>query len=129
MSDENKSPFTILKEDQGPTVKSVTEDSTDGEMKDRVERLIQSSKVFLFMKGTPEMPQCGFSANVIGILNHFGVSYNTFNVLADTDIRQGIKDYANWPTIPQLYIDGKFIGGNDILMEMHEDGELETLFK
>lgn len=93
----------------------------------RIQGLIASSPVFLFMKGTPTFPQCGFSATVISILDHLGASYATANVLEDADIRQGIKDFSNWPTIPQLYVGGEFIGGCDIAKEMFQSGELKTL--
>ena len=89
---------------------------------------IKSHKVVLFMKGTPQMPQCGFSATVTRILQHLGVPYESRNVLADPEIRQGIKEFASWPTIPQLYIDGEFVGGCDITMEMFESGELQEAF-
>ena len=79
------------------------------------------------MKGNPQMPQCGFSANVIGILNAMNAKYSTFDILTDMDIRQGVKVYSNWPTFPQLYVKGQLIGGNDIIMEMYEAGELEQV--
>ncbi len=94
------------------------------DVKNKIEKLINGSDVFLFMKGTPTMPQCGFSAAVIGVLNHVGVKYETCNVLQDNDIREGIKAYSDWPTIPQLYIKNEFVGGCDIIREMHENGEL-----
>ena len=95
----------------------------------RIKQMVEGSKVFLFMKGTPDFPQCGFSMRASSVLNHLGVAYNSFDVLTDMDVRQGIKDYANWPTIPQLYINGEFLGGSDIMMEMWEAGELETAVK
>ncbi len=95
----------------------------------RIQGLIDSSPVFLFMKGTPAFPQCGFSSHVVAILDHIGVDYGSANVLEDAEIRQGIKDFSNWPTIPQLYVKGEFIGGCDITKEMFESGELQTLFK
>jgi monothiol glutaredoxin len=88
---------------------------------------IDSSPVMLFMKGTPMFPQCGFSARVIQILKHTGVPFKTINVLEDPEIREGIKVFSNWPTIPQLYVKGEFIGGCDIITEMYQSGELETL--
>jgi monothiol glutaredoxin len=91
-----------------------------------IEKEIKSSDVVLFMKGTPQFPQCGFSGQVVQILEHLGVAYKGINVLEDADIRQGIKDYSNWPTIPQLYIKGEFIGGCDIVREMFQAGELKT---
>jgi monothiol glutaredoxin len=81
------------------------------------------------MKGTPDMPQCGFSANVIKILNHQGVSFKTFNILSDMDIREGVKQFSNWPTYPQLYVKGQLVGGNDIITEMMQSGELEDVLK
>lgn len=90
----------------------------------RIEGIIQSKKVVLFMKGTKNFPQCGFSGAVVQILNSVGADYDTFNVLSDMDVREGIKEYASWPTIPQLYIDGEFVGGCDIVREMNARGEL-----
>ncbi len=95
------------------------------EVKKRIEELVNSNKIFIFMKGTKLMPQCGFSNNVVQIINTLGVSYETFDVLSDYEIRQGIKEYSNWPTIPQVYIDGEFLGGSDILIEMYQSGELQ----
>ena len=97
------------------------------EMKKIIEEKINSAAVFLFMKGTPEDPQCGFSAQVVSILNDLGIEFDSFDVLSDENIRQGIKEYANWPTIPQLYIKGKFIGGCDIVRELAASGELQEL--
>jgi len=96
-------------------------------MKKIIEEKINSSKVFVFMKGTPEDPQCGFSAQVVSILNDLGIEFTSFDVLSDENIRQAIKEYANWPTIPQLYINGKFIGGCDIVRELAASGELLEL--
>ena len=93
----------------------------------RIKDLIDSSKVFLFMKGTPEEPQCGFSMQVSNTLRKLNIEFKSFDVLSDESVRQGIKEYANWPTIPQLYINGKFIGGCDIVMQMVEQGELQKL--
>ena len=94
----------------------------------RIRDLIDSHDVVLFMKGTREMPQCGFSSRVAGVLNYMGVSYQDVNVLADADIRQGIKDFSDWPTIPQLYVKGEFVGGCDIVTEMTLSGELDQMF-
>jgi monothiol glutaredoxin len=94
-----------------------------------IKKDIAENDVVLFMKGTPMMPQCGFSAAVVQVLNHSGVKFKGVNVLADNEIRQGIKEFSNWPTIPQLYVKGEFIGGCDIVREMAEAGELEALFK
>ncbi|MBC7713518.1 MAG: Grx4 family monothiol glutaredoxin [Rhizobacter sp.] len=95
----------------------------------RVKNLINAAPIFLFMKGTPDMPQCGFSANVVKILNHHGVSFKTFNILSDMDIREGVKQFSNWPTYPQLYVKGQLVGGNDIITELMQNGELEDVLK
>ena len=97
--------------------------------KEKIEKLINNSQVMLFMKGTPDMPQCGFSAAVVGVLNHMQVKYDTVNVLQDQEIREGIKEYSDWPTIPQLYVKNEFVGGCDIIREMHENGELTKYFE
>jgi monothiol glutaredoxin len=96
--------------------------------KTRIEETVKSNDVVLYMKGTKMMPQCGFSSRVAGVLNYMGVDYTDVNVLADEEIRQGIKDYSDWPTIPQLYVKGEFVGGCDIITEMTLSGELDTLF-
>ena len=95
---------------------------------DRIKSDINANDVVLFMKGTSSMPQCGFSSRVAGVLNYMGVNYKDINVLADEEIRQGIKDFSDWPTIPQLYVKGEFVGGCDIITEMTLSGELDTLF-
>ena len=99
------------------------------DLNSRLTNLINSAPIMLFMKGTPDMPQCGFSANVVRILNSFSVSYNTFNILSDMDIREGLKQFSNWPTYPQLYVKGQLLGGNDIITEMVNNGELEEVLK
>ena len=96
----------------------------DAATKQRIEELIASSPIFVFMKGNKLMPQCGFSNNVVQILHSLGVPFETFDVLSDMEIRQGIKEYSKWPTIPQVYVRGEFIGGSDILIEMYNSGEL-----
>jgi monothiol glutaredoxin len=96
---------------------------------DLIDSEVKSSDVVLFMKGTPQFPQCGFSGQVVQILDYIGVDYKGINVLADPEIRQGIKEYSNWPTIPQLYIKGEFIGGCDIIKEMFQAGELQQYFQ
>ncbi|MFO8237711.1 MAG: Grx4 family monothiol glutaredoxin [Prochlorococcaceae cyanobacterium] len=96
----------------------------DASVKQRIDTLIASSPVFVFMKGTKLMPQCGFSNNVVQILHAVGVPFETFDVLSDPEIRQGIKEYSDWPTIPQVYLNGEFMGGSDILIEMYNSGEL-----
>jgi monothiol glutaredoxin len=95
--------------------------------KERIDALVKSNDVVLFMKGTALFPQCGFSSRAISILDHLGATYETVDVLQDQDIRQGIKEYSDWPTIPQLYVKGEFVGGSDIMMEMFESGELQQL--
>jgi monothiol glutaredoxin len=99
------------------------------DLKMQIESLLNSSKIVLFMKGNAEMPMCGFSANSVAILKNLGVSFKTFNILNDADIRQGLKEYSNWPTYPQLYIKGQLIGGNDIITEMFKTGELQEFLK
>ena len=96
----------------------------DASTQQRIESLIGSSPVFVFMKGNKLMPQCGFSNNVVQILNALGVPFETFDVLSDPEIRQGIKEFSDWPTIPQVYVRGEFMGGSDILIEMYNSGEL-----
>jgi monothiol glutaredoxin len=96
---------------------------------ERIKRQVEAEPVVLYMKGTPVMPMCGFSAAVVQVLSHLGVKFQAHNVLDDPELRQGIKDYANWPTVPQLYVKGEFVGGSDILAEMFESGELQTLLK
>ncbi|MCB9025493.1 MAG: Grx4 family monothiol glutaredoxin [Bdellovibrionaceae bacterium] len=98
------------------------------DVKNKIEDLLKQHKIFLFMKGSPQFPQCGFSARAAGILNELNVDFGSFNVLEDENIREGIKEYGQWPTIPQLYHNGELIGGSDILMEMYESGELKQLF-
>jgi monothiol glutaredoxin len=93
----------------------------------RIAEVVKSNDVVLFMKGTPLFPQCGFSSRAIAILDHLGVAYESVDVLQDMEIRQGIKEYSEWPTIPQLYVKGEFVGGSDIMMEMFEAGELQQL--
>ncbi len=97
-------------------------------LKTRIETIINENDVVLFMKGTRKMPQCGFSSRVAGILNYLQVNFKDVNVLEDDDIRQGIKDFSDWPTIPQLYVKNAFIGGSDIITEMTMSGELDQLF-
>jgi monothiol glutaredoxin len=99
------------------------------ELKSRLDELVQTNKVMVFMKGSKLMPQCGFSNNAVQILNSLGVPYETFDVLSDSDVRQGIKEYSNWPTIPQVYINGEFIGGSDVLIELYQQGELQQMLE
>ena len=96
--------------------------------KTAIDQTVKSNDVVLYMKGTKEMPQCGFSSRVAGVLNYMGVEFADVNVLADEAIRQGIKDFSDWPTVPQLYVKGEFVGGCDIVTEMTLSGEIDTLF-
>jgi monothiol glutaredoxin len=96
----------------------------DDQIRQRIEGLINSSPVYVFMKGNKLMPQCGFSNNVVQILHALAVPFETFDVLSDMEVRQGIKEYSEWPTIPQVYVNGEFLGGSDILIEMYNNGEL-----
>src|SRR4051812_41200875 len=102
--------------------KQVTDD-----VQDRIQGLVDGSDVLLFMKGSPLFPQCGFSSRAIAILNHLGAEFESVDVLQDQGVRQGIKAFSDWPTIPQLYVKGEFVGGSDIMMEMYESGELAEL--
>lgn len=97
--------------------------------RDKIENLLTENKIVLFMKGQPEAPQCGFSARAIAILSELGAEYASVNVLEDQEIREGIKEYGQWPTIPQLYVNKELIGGSDIMMEMFESGELKEAIK
>jgi len=99
------------------------------EVKARIEEAVRSNKVMLFMKGAPEFPQCGFSARAVEILQRVGAKFGAMDVLADPDVRQGIKDYSSWPTIPQLYVDGEFVGGADIMLELYQSGELQQMIE
>jgi monothiol glutaredoxin len=97
------------------------------EVKEKIDQLVTDNKVLVFMKGNKLMPQCGFSNTVVQILNTLGVPYFTVDILQDPEIRQGIKEYSNWPTIPQVYINGEFVGGSDILIELYQNGELQQI--
>ncbi len=97
------------------------------DVKERIDALVKANDVVLFMKGSVLFPQCGFSSRAVAILDHLGVPFETVDVLQDQEIRGGIKDYSDWPTIPQLYVKGEFVGGSDIMMEMFESGELQQL--
>ena len=99
------------------------------EAQTRIDSTVKGNDVVLFMKGTPLFPQCGFSSRAVAILEHLGVAYESVDVLQDQGVRQGIKEYSDWPTIPQLYVKGEFVGGSDIMMEMYESGELGQLLK
>ena len=99
------------------------------DLKQRIDELVRGNDVVLFMKGTPLFPQCGFSSRAVAILDRLGVPFESVDVLQDPEIRAGIKDYSDWPTVPQLYVKGEFVGGSDIMMEMYEAGELEQLIE
>jgi monothiol glutaredoxin len=99
----------------------------DETTREKIKGTLEANRVVLFMKGSKSFPQCGFSARVVEILKHSGTEFQDVNVLSDPDIREGIKEYSNWPTIPQLYIDGKFVGGSDIVSDLYQSGELEQL--
>lgn len=101
----------------------------DAAIQKKLDQFVNDNRVMLFMKGDKSEPMCGFSAQVIHILNSYDIDFQTENVLADWDVREGIKEYSSWPTIPQLYVDGQFIGGCDIVMELHRKGELDQILK
>ncbi|HXH30416.1 MAG TPA: Grx4 family monothiol glutaredoxin [Bacteriovoracaceae bacterium] len=115
--------FNVLNND----IQEIPSSDKSKDLKLQIEGLLTSSRVVLFMKGNTDMPQCGFSANTSSILKHLGVAFKTFNILNDAQIRQGVKEFSNWPTYPQLYVDAKLIGGNDIITEMYKSGELQEL--
>jgi len=96
-------------------------------IKQKIDDSVKNNKVFLFMKGTPQSPQCGFSSQVSAVIASYNVPFETFDVLSDDDIREGIKEYSDWPTIPQLFINGEFVGGCDVVTEMHQNGDLKQL--
>jgi monothiol glutaredoxin len=113
-----------------PAAATTDEDERmDSTVQGRIRQQITDTPVVLFMKGTPVFPQCGFSAAVVQILSHLGVKFKGVDVLADPSVRQGIKEFSNWPTVPQLYVQGEFVGGCDIVREMFEAGELKQLFE
>lgn len=127
----NSNPFRITGGTPEPRFLGAPVDETDraAPALERVEKLVTSASVFLFMKGVPEQPQCGFSANTVAILETIGIPYKTFDILSDESIRAAAKQFAGWPTFPQLWVGGEFIGGNDIMVEMYQAGELVTLVK
>lgn len=107
--------------------KKIHQQAMTPELNERLSSIVQQDKIVVFMKGSKLMPQCGFSNNVVQILNSLGVPFSTVDVLEDYDIRQGIKEFSSWPTIPQVYINGEFIGGSDILIELYQNGELQQM--
>ncbi len=118
-------PFNVINAE----ISEIQGADKDKDLKGEIETLLNSSKIVLFMKGNADMPQCGFSANSVAILRNLGVSFKTFNILNDPEIRQGLKEFSNWPTYPQLYVKGQLIGGNDIITEMFKNGELQEFLK
>jgi len=106
-------------------VEEIVDLNKEVELSEQIKTLLNSSKIVVFMKGNADAPMCGFSANTTAILKHLGVPFKTFNILNDEEIRQGLKEYSNWPTYPQVYVNGKLIGGNDIVTEMFQSGELQ----
>jgi len=127
---KNQERFDIVEGADGPELGkkvasyALVQDRPGEDLNSKLQRLLTSSSVMLFMKGTPEAPQCGFSGKIVKILNEAGVKYGSFNILSDNDVRQGLKTLSNWPTYPQLYSNGKLIGGLDIVAELHKNGEL-----
>lgn len=117
-------PFNVIGQGQ-----QVQETNPTADVKTRIQEMVGASEIFLFMKGNPSMPQCGFSANVVGILNTIGANYKTFDVLSDWDIREGVKQFSSWPTFPQLYVKGTLVGGNDVISELYDNGELEETLR
>lgn len=101
----------------------------DNNLRERIESMLKSHRVLLFMKGNKMFPQCGFSAQVVGLLKESGVEFETHNILADPELRQGLKEYSNWPTFPQLYVNGQLVGGCDIVMDLHQSGELPKVLE
>ena len=101
----------------------------DADLKAKIDKILEANKIVLFMKGNPSFPQCGFSARAVAILREVGAQFSSVDVLEDDEIRNGIKEYGNWPTIPQLYVNKKLVGGSDIMMEMYEAGELQDVVK
>ena len=124
MNDNN--PFKILNADIN-SVKEISPDTISGDTVERIKTILNSDQIVLFMKGNASFPQCGFSANTVAILKAIGKNFTTFDILQDMDIRQGLKEYSNWPTFPQLYFKGQLVGGNDIVTEMYQEGELQEL--
>lgn len=125
MADHSRNPFKIATPDGGGT--QVVEQGDGASAVERVERMVNSAKVFVFMKGHPQQPMCGFSANTVAMLDALGARYETFDVLSDDSVRDAAKEYAQWPTFPQVWIAGELVGGNDIVAEMFANGELTAL--
>jgi monothiol glutaredoxin len=118
-------PFNVIQ----PSSNEIKSADKTKPLEEQIRSLISAEKVVLFMKGNSDAPQCGFSANTSGILRQLNVPFKTFNILSDPEIRQGVKEFSQWPTYPQLYVNGELVGGNDIVTEMFKSGELQTLLK
>ncbi len=123
------SPFRIVGGDQPQDGRSAVVQELTPVLKDRLDRLVQSSDVFMLMKGTPQHPLCGFSANAVALLNKHGVEFSSFDVLSDEEVRAAAKLYSDWPTFPQIFVRGELVGGHDILLELVESGELDELLE
>jgi len=127
VNNRSKSPFQIASRDDQALGAPVHEQDPAASAEERIDRMVNSSDVFLFIKGTPQQPMCGFSANTVAIVDTLGVPYSTFDVLSDEGVRQSAKAFSQWPTFPQVYVRGEFVGGNDIVTEMYTQGELQTM--
>lgn len=126
----SENPFNVLNQDQPPIYgKEINLETHSDNINDQIKAIINSDSIVLFMKGNALFPQCGFSANTTRILDSFSREYTTFDILKNPEIRAAIKEYSNWPTFPQLYIKGKLVGGNDIIIEMFESGDLADYIK
>ena len=126
-ADDNPFRIAATPEDGGGLGRPVAEVDPSAEPTERIRSMVQSSEVFMLIKGTPQRPLCGFSANTVAVIDSLNVPYRTFDVLSDQSIRDAAKSFAAWPTFPQVYIKGEFIGGNDILSELFENGELQRM--
>lgn len=126
-SDDNPFKISAPPEREECHGRPITEGDPSADATERIRSMVGASDVFLLIKGTPQRPQCGFSANTVAVFESLGIPYRTFDVLSDESIRSAAKDFSAWPTFPQIYLKGEFIGGNDILMEMYEAGELQEL--
>lgn len=126
--DNNQDPFAIAGDNHIKAI-DVTGQFPQEDTNARIQEIIKSAPVVLFMKGNGVMPQCGFSANSVAIVSHCCSQFHTYNILMDQELREGLKQYSNWPTYPQLYINGEFVGGNDILTEMYHSGEIQEMLK
>ena len=125
--DNNPFKVTAAPEPVSEHGRTVAERDSGADPIDRLRSMVGSAEIFMLIKGTPQQPMCGFSANTVALMESLGVPYHTFDVLSDESIRSAAKEFAGWPTFPQVYVGGEFIGGNDILMEMHNAGELQEL--